>query len=63
MLALVLAVSMELCPICGNYDGIALYNNQVVQMHSVEDARPGDIYTICTECEQPHTVEFMGYIY
>lgn len=63
MLALILAVNMTFCPHCGNYDALALYNGEIVQVHAVEDAAPGDVYSICTECNELHTIEYIGYIY
>lgn len=63
MLALILAVNMTICPHCGNYDALALYNGEVVQVHAVEDAAPGDVYSICTGCDDLHPVAYIGYIY
>lgn len=63
MLALILAATLNICPVCGNYDAVCLVNNEIVTVHESEDAVPGDIYSVTTENGTFSLAQYIGYIY
>lgn len=67
MLGLILAVSLHVCPVCGNYDAAVMIDGCVRFVHDSEDAVPGDIYSVIDDCEYDgdHWTlsECLGYIY
>lgn len=67
MLGLILAVSMQLCPVCGNYDAAVMIDGHVRFVHDSQDAVPGDIYSVIDDCEYDTShwtlSEYLGYIY